>query len=80
MINNVNSVANRPRRILVVDDDVDVVSTFKLILEMNGFEVDAYTNPALALSGFEPNSYGLLLLDINMPTMNGFELLSLIHI
>ncbi|CAN5134830.1 hypothetical protein BH18THE2_BH18THE2_31410 [soil metagenome] len=61
MINNVNSVANRPRRILVVDDDVDVVSTFKLILEMNGFEVDAYTNPALALSGFEPNSYGLLL-------------------
>ncbi|MDW0256761.1 MAG: response regulator [Nitrososphaeraceae archaeon] len=74
IINNVNSVANRPRRILVVDDDVDVVSTFKLILEMNGFEVDAYTNPALALSSFEPNSYGLLLLDINMPTMNGFEL------
>jgi response regulator RpfG family c-di-GMP phosphodiesterase len=34
----------------------------------------AYTNPALALSSFEPNSYGLLLLDINMPTMNGFEL------
>jgi DNA-binding NtrC family response regulator len=74
MINNVNSVANRPRRILVVDDDVDVVTTFKLILEMNGFEVDAYTNPTLALSSFEPNSYGLLLLDINMPTMNGFEL------
>jgi DNA-binding response OmpR family regulator len=62
MINNVNSVANGPRRILVVDDDVDVVSTFKLILEMNGFEVDAYTNPALALSSFKPNSYGLLLL------------------
>jgi FixJ family two-component response regulator len=58
----------------VVDDDVDVVSTFKLILEMNGFEVDAYTNPALALSSFKPNSYGLLLLDINMPIMNGFEL------
>ena len=74
IINNVNSVANRPRRILVVDDDVDVVSTFKLILEINGFEVDAYTNPVLALSSFEPNSYGLLLLDINMPTMNGFEL------
>jgi DNA-binding NtrC family response regulator len=74
MINNVNSVATRPRKILVVDDDVDVVSTFKLILEINGFEVDAYTNPVLALSSFEPNSYGLLLLDINMPTMNGFEL------
>jgi DNA-binding response OmpR family regulator len=74
MINNVNSVATRPRKILVVDDDVDVVSTFKLILEINGFEVDAYTNPVLALSSFEPNSYGLLLLDINIPTMNGFEL------
>jgi hypothetical protein len=36
MINNVNSVADRPRRILVVEDDVDVVSTFKLILEING--------------------------------------------
>jgi two-component system, OmpR family, response regulator ChvI len=72
---NINSNnAERPRRILVVDDDTDITSTFKMILEMNGFEVDAYTSPTLALSNFKPNSYGLLLLDIRMPIMNGFEL------
>jgi FixJ family two-component response regulator len=57
-----------------VDDDADIVSTFKLILEINGFEVDAYTNPLSALSNFKPNEFGLLLLDIRMPVMNGFEL------
>jgi FixJ family two-component response regulator len=74
MTNINNNNAERPRRILVVDDDTDVISTFKMILEMNGFEVDAYTSPTLALSNFKPNSYGLLLLDIRMPIMNGFEL------
>jgi two-component system, OmpR family, response regulator ChvI len=74
MTNINNNNADRPRRILVVDDDTDVISTFKMILEMNGFEVDAYTSPTLALSNFKPNSYGLLLLDIRMPIMNGFEL------
>ena len=74
MANINNNNAERPRRILVVDDDADVITTFKMILEMNGFEVDAYTSPTLALSNFKPNSYGLLLLDIRMPIMNGFEL------
>lgn len=62
------------RRILLVDDESDVISVFKMILEMNGYEVDAYTNPVTALENFKPDFYGLLLLDIRMPTMNGFEL------
>ena len=62
------------RRILLVDDESDVISVFKMILEMNGYEVDAYTNPMTALENFKPDFYGLLLLDIRMPTMNGFEL------
>ena len=57
-----------------MDDDADVTSTFKMILEMNGFEVDAYTSPLSALSNFKPSEFGLLLLDIRMPAMNGFEL------
>lgn len=57
-----------------MDDDADVVSTFQMILEMNGFEVEAYTSPISALSNFKPNDFGLLILDIRMPVMNGFEL------
>ena len=66
-------VATR-RKILLVDDDSDVVSTFQMILEMNGFEVEAYTSPISALSNFRPDEFGLLILDIRMPVMNGFEL------
>jgi two-component system response regulator VanR len=73
--NNSSNNTERPRKILVVDDDADVTSTFKMVLEMNGFEVDAYTSPLSALSNFKPNEFGLLLLDIRMPAMNGFELL-----
>lgn len=64
----------KSQRILLVDDEADIISTFKMILEMNGFEVDAYDSPLAALSAFRPNLYGLLILDIRMPTMNGFEL------
>ena len=45
-----------------------------MILEMNGFEIDSYNDPLLALSNFKPDLYGLALLDIRMPKMNGFEL------
>jgi DNA-binding NtrC family response regulator len=73
--NTSNSNNTKPlRRILLVDDEVDIISVFKMILEMNGYDVDAYTNPSIALDDFKPSFYGLLLLDIRMPTMNGFEL------
>ncbi len=62
------------RRILLVDDESDVISVFKMILEMNGYEVDAYTSPLTALDNFKPDFYGLLVLDIRMPAMSGFEL------
>jgi DNA-binding response OmpR family regulator len=71
--NTIRNTSNS-KRILLVDDETDVISLFKMVLEMNGFEVDAYTDPAAALSDFKANSYGLALLDIMMPTLNGFEL------
>ena len=73
-INSNNNSLKNNNRILVVDDEGDVISVFKMILEMNGFEVDAYDNALSALDNFKPNSYSLVLLDIKMPQMNGFEL------
>ena len=60
--------------ILIVDDEPDANKTLKIVLEDNGFEVDAYTNPLLALQNFKRGIYDLLLLDVKMPQMGGFEL------
>jgi CheY-like chemotaxis protein len=61
-------------RVLVVDDEPDINLTFKTGLEANGFVVDAFSDPVLALSNFKPGVYDLLLLDVRMPQINGFEL------
>ena len=64
------------KKILVVDDEPDNTSIFSMGLEDGGFEVDAFTDPLLALSKFKSDhkKYDLLILDIKMPDMNGFEL------
>ena len=69
-----NNGSNSLRKILIVDDEPDITSTFDMILQMNGFEVNSYNDPLLALSNFKPDLYGLALIDIRMPKMNGFEL------
>jgi DNA-binding response OmpR family regulator len=60
--------------ILIVDDDPDVATVFSIGLEDEGFEVYSYNDPLEALSNFKSNFYDLLLIDVNMPKMNGFEL------
>ncbi len=60
--------------ILIVDDEPDIASYLRLSLEDNGFIVDSFNDPILALDNFRKGSYGLLILDIKMPKMNGFEL------
>ena len=65
---------NLPYRILLVDDNNDILITIKKGLEDNGFKVDAFSNPLEVLSYFKPNIYDLLLIDIKMTQMNGFEL------
>jgi DNA-binding response OmpR family regulator len=62
------------KRILLVDDEQDVTYTVKIVLENNGFLVDSYNDPTLALSNFKLGFYDLLLLDIRMPKINGFNL------
>src|SRR5215467_13773149 len=70
------------KRILIVDDNVDITTTFKIAIEDSNNDVDfnkrinvcTSNDPVVALSEFKPNFYDLLLLDINMPHMNGFQL------
>jgi len=61
-------------RILIVDDDPDIATLFKITLERVGLAVDIFNDPVLALSSYKAGIYDLLLLDIRMPGMNGFEL------
>lgn len=62
-------------RILVVDDESDITLTLKAGLETVGlFDVDAFSDPELALKSFKPDFYALVLIDIMMPRMDGFEL------
>ena len=65
---------NNKKSILLVDDEADVIEILKVGLEDNGLKVDAFTDPELALSSFKASAYDLLLLDVRMPKMNGFEL------
>ncbi|HEY6885211.1 MAG TPA: response regulator [Nitrososphaeraceae archaeon] len=76
-----NIAKRRPlfKRILIIDDHSDTTLTFKAALEScnnNTKEFEVYTcnDPLAALLEFKPNFYDLLLIDINLPYMNGFEL------
>ncbi len=64
------------KRVLIVDDEPDVNLAVKIVLEENGFQVNTFTDPFLALENFRKQAgmYDLLMLDIKMPNLNGFEL------
>ena len=62
------------KRICFVDDEPDIILLCKIVLEEAGFEVDTFTDSISALNNFKPNFYDLIVLDIKMPNMDGFEL------
>ena len=62
------------KRVLVVDDEPDISLILKMVLEDSGFEVNSFEDPISALNSFEVGLYDLLILDIKMPEMDGFEL------
>jgi DNA-binding response OmpR family regulator len=62
------------KRIMVVDDESDLTLFFSMSLEYHGFEVETFNDSRDALSNFKTAYYDLIILDIKMPGMDGFEL------
>lgn len=69
-----NLTKSKNKKILIVDDEKDLAQLFKIGLERSGFEVKVYNDPLKALYQYKSGLYDLLLLDVRMPGMNGFEL------
>ena len=63
-----------------MDDEPDVLYTIKNILEDNGFQVDTFNDPIISLKSYTSNYYNLVILDIKMPKMDGFELYTKIRV
>ena len=73
---NLNTIEEKrvSKVVLIVDDDPDMTSIFSLGLQDEGFEVYTFNDSLEVLSHFRPNFYDLMLIDINMPKMNGIDL------
>ena len=61
-------------KLLLVDIEPDVTYAIRTVLEDNGFEVDSFNDPVLVCDIYKSNYYDLVILDIKMPKMDGFQL------
>ena len=59
---------------MVVDDEYESTLLLKILLEHNGFIVDSFDDPFLAMENFQSNLFSLIILNIKMPKLNGFQL------
>jgi DNA-binding response OmpR family regulator len=64
----------KKKRILLVDDEIDITFSLKILLEENGFEVYTFNKPSSVLRDFRAGLYDLIILDIKMPEIDGFNL------
>ena len=62
------------KKILLVDNEVDITYALTNALENYGFNIESFNDPILALNSYKSNFYDLVILDIKMPKMDGFEL------
>jgi response regulator RpfG family c-di-GMP phosphodiesterase len=80
LVNNTNTNSNynhstNSYSILLIDDEVDILSVIKRPLQEYGFDICSFTKPAIALEHYKTNSntHHLVISDLQMPNMNGFE-------
>jgi DNA-binding response OmpR family regulator len=69
-----SSSNNKKKKVLFVDDEWDMTSLLKKALKSSGFSVDVFNDSERALKNFKPHFYDLVILDIMMPKMDGFDL------
>jgi DNA-binding response OmpR family regulator len=62
------------KKIFLVDNEIDITYALENALENYGFKVDSFNDPILALDNYKVSFYDLVILDIKMPKMDGFEL------
>jgi DNA-binding response OmpR family regulator len=63
------------KRLMLVEDEADIAMAFKIVLESDiGLKVDSFMDPFAALNNFRFGLYDLIMIDIALPQMNGFEL------
>jgi DNA-binding response OmpR family regulator len=73
--NQIDNVSPNHKRIMLIEDEADILILFKMILESDvGVNVDSFTEPFSALNNFCSGLYNLIMIDIVLPKMNGFEL------
>jgi|SRR5215212_802662 two-component system C4-dicarboxylate transport response regulator DctD len=75
--NNAHVHAPNSQYILIVDDEPDILSIIRRVLEEYGFNVCCFTKPNIALEHYKisPNNHGLVISDLQMPNINGLEFL-----
>ena len=67
------------KKILIVDDDESILQVFTRILQKHGYDTDTAETGKEALEKCKTGFYNLALIDINLPDMNGTELLNLLN-
>jgi DNA-binding response OmpR family regulator len=67
------------KKILLIDDELDILEILKEFLEFRGFNVIHFDNPVKAIKNFHPDYYNIVITDLNLPDMSGCELVSKIR-
>ena len=74
-LEQIDTTSIKNKRVMLVEDEDDIVMLFEMILGSDaGLKLDSFTEPFAALNNFISGSYDLIMIDVTMPKMNGFEL------
>lgn len=73
----IDNISFNNKKVMLVEDEVDIAMTIKIVLESDAnarLKVDLFIEPFAALNNFKSGLYDLIMIDIVLPNMNGFEL------